>query len=710
MNNSLIRWATIVRAGALCLLALWLWPGVVPAQHSFKFETQVRDRSGQPVPFAEGVFRVSILEKSKDGVPSFVEVHHTRANDCGAVTLEVGAGQPRWGSLDEVDWSDKCFLLIEHGPGEEGPFDLLGISEISAVPVALYAANAGSAATPQQTGCSPFGICVQSVGALADGQTDDTQAFQFAINLAAQNGYRVIVPAGVYRITQTLEIPDGVNLVGEGPGATPLAAPYNGSLIHYDGSGPAIRIAGHNAGLRELVIADANTGAQQADGIVVVADNRLVESVRLERVLVTNFTGGTALRLEAKNGGGLYYLSAYDVRVRHAAIGIHIVQDNTAAVNSNRFYHGAISGGGFDYGILVEGGNNNVLDGMVIEPPASAQGHLVVRAGEIHGHDIRIEGTSQSSGVPLVSFDTGTSHSVVGGICSGLVLDRGANFLDFQSVKNMDPAPETANLLENASFHGASNGKVPYWDVLGTGVTVDVLPPELAEGHNVLKLTVPPGVVCDLKPEALFLPKLMNRPEYEWIHFGLYVRTAAPGVAYTRYNAPAGLTASAPHPGDDDWHFIGMTAQTGPTPDPRFEVNNTTGAPLEVYVSMPVLSFGQALPTPAAKPITSAGGILTGTLTPGVVEVAPSGPFVILPREGNIFLIDGTPTISRINHSLPDRFPKGAVIVLVFNDAGANVTNNPYIVLKSGFTSTPNASLTLLSNGNGTWREIGRNL
>ncbi len=693
------------------MLALGLWPRMAHAQHSFKFETQVRDRSGQPVPFAEGVFRVSILDESRDGVPSFVELHRKKANDCGAVTLEVGAGQPQWGSLDEVDWSDKCFLLIEHGPDENGPFELLGLSEISAVPVALYAASAGSAATPQQTGCSPFGICVQSVGAMGDDQTDDTQAFQFAINIAAQKGYRVIVPAGVYRITETLQIPDGVTMVGEGPGSDPLGTPYDGSLIHYDGSGPAIRIVGHNAGLRELVIADANTGAQQAEGVVVLADNRLVESVRLERVLITNFTGGTALRLEAKNGGGLYYLSAYDVRVRHAAIGIHIVQDNTSAVNSNSFYHGAISGGGFDYGILVEGGNNNVFHGTVIEPPATAHGHLVVRAGEIQGRDIRIEGTAQPATVPLVLFDSGTAHSVVSGTYSGgLTIDRGANFLDFQSGKNMDPAPETANLLENASFHGATNGKVPYWDVTGSGVTIDVLPPELAEGHNVLKLTVPPGVVCDLKPEALFMPKLMNRPEYAWIHFGLYVRTTAAGVAYTRYNAPAGVTASTPHPGDGNWHFIGMTAQTGATPDPRFEVNNTTGAPLEVYVSMPVLSFGQALPTPTAKPLTTAGGILTGTLTPGVVEVAPTGPFVVLPREGNIFLIDGTPTISRINHSLPDRFPKGTVIVLVFNDAGANVTNNPYIVLKSGFTSTANASLTLLSNGNGTWREIGRNL
>ncbi len=707
MCNATFPWC--VRIVCWCAVLGWSLAFARPlmAQHSFKFETQVRDRSGQPVPFAEGVFRVSILEKGKEGMPSFVELHRARANDCGVVTLEVGGGTPQWGRLEEVDWSDQCYLLIEYGPDAAGPFEQLGLSEISAVPVALYAAAAGSTSS-----CSGMGVCVRDFGAVGDGVHDDTDAFVKAIDSANQAGHRVIIPAGVYRITKEIAIPDGITLVGEGPGSEVLGTPYDGSLIWFDGGAePVFQLTCSNCGLRELAIADANVGATESDGLAILAHNRLVESVRIERVHLANFTGGTALRMEATGSGGIAYASIYDLRIRNASRGIRIYQDATSFVNSNSFYHGVISGGGFEYGVLVEGGNNNVFHGMVIEPPGSTGGHLVVRAGEIQGRDIRIEGSAQPATVPLVLFDTGTSHSVVSGTYSGgLTLDRGANFLDFRSVKYMDPAPETANLLENASFHGFANGQLPYWDVTGSGVSIEVLPPELAEGHNVLKLTVPPGVVCDLKPSALFLPKLMNRPEYQWINFGAYVRTSAGGVAYARYNAPAGVTASIPHPGDGNWHFVGMTARTGTTPDPRIEVNNTTGAPLEVYVSMPTLGFGQALPAPTAKPLTTAGGILTGTLTAGVVEVAPTGPYVVLPHEGNVFLIDGTPTISRINHQLADRFPKGTVIVLVFNDAGANVTNNPYIVLKSGFTSTVNASLTLLSNGDGTWREIGRNL
>ena len=93
-----------------------------------------------------------------------------------------------------------------------------------------------------------------------------------------------------------------------------------------------------------------------------------------------------------------------------------------------------------------------------------------------------------------------------------------------------------------------------------------------------------------------------------------------------------------------------------------------------------------------------------------MVEVSPSGPFITLPKDGNIFVINGTPTITRINYLLADRFPKGTVIHLLFNSSGANVTSSAYISLKSGFTSTSNSSLTLVSNGDGTWRELNRNL
>lgn len=678
------------------------------AQQVFTYKAVVQDRNQGVLANSFGYFRTSIFENSLESIPAYAEVQHTQTDDCGVASLRIGAGVPLVGSLKSVDWTRPCYLVIEYAPHPEGPFSPIVINEITAVPVALYAASAGSSLPSV---CSGMGVCVKDFGAIGDGVADDTPAFVAALDSASMFGHRVIVPAGIYRITSPLVVPDGVMMLGEGTGSNPLGTPSDGSLVWYDGTDAAIELACHSCGVRDLVIADKAVGTKEANGIYILADNRLVESIRLENVLISNFTGGTALKMEAKNAGGIVYTSVYDLRIRHAKRGIHIVQDATSMVNSNSFIHGVISGGGFEYGVLIEGGNNNTFYGTIIEPPQSTFGHFVVNAGEVKGVEIRLEGNNQPPLVPLVAFAANTKHSeLTGTYAGGLTIDEGANFIDLRSGKALDPRPDVSNLLQNATFHGFDGNALPYWEVLGAGVGKAVLPPELSEEHRVLKMTVPAGVVAGLRPSSLFVPKLMGLPEYGTINFGAFVKIGVPGIAYTRYNSPTGVTSSTPHPGDGKWHFIGMSMSTGSNPDPRVEINNTTGSTLEVFLTMPTLNFGPAVPSAAPRPIYTSGGILTGTLTHGMVEHSPVGPFITLPRDGNVFVINGNPTITRINHLLADRFPKGTIIHLLFNDGGANVTSSAYISLKAGFTSVPNASLTLVSNGDGTWRELSRNL
>ena len=56
---------------------------------------------------------------------------------------------------------------------------------------------------------------VKYYGAVGDGETDDTYAFHTAIQAAKEKGGVVWVPAGTYNITQSIEIPDGVTLMGD---------------------------------------------------------------------------------------------------------------------------------------------------------------------------------------------------------------------------------------------------------------------------------------------------------------------------------------------------------------------------------------------------------------------------------------------------------------------------------------------------------------
>jgi hypothetical protein len=55
---------------------------------------------------------------------------------------------------------------------------------------------------------------VSAFGAKADGATDDTKAFQDALDAAGKTGGRVIVPAGRYAIRGHLEVPESVELCG----------------------------------------------------------------------------------------------------------------------------------------------------------------------------------------------------------------------------------------------------------------------------------------------------------------------------------------------------------------------------------------------------------------------------------------------------------------------------------------------------------------
>ena len=146
--------------------------------------------------------------------------------------------------------------------------------------------------------------------------------------------------------------------------------------------------------------------------------------------------------------------------------------------------------------------------------------------------------------------------------------------------------------------------------------------------------------------------------------------------------------------------------------DPKFLFNNAAGVtPLVIQLTTPALSFGTKSPQLEAKGITTTGGIVTGTLSMNMQScVVPVSSYLVLEKNGNVFEISGTQTLARINDVTADRFAKGTVITLLFNDSGAAVVNGAYINLISVYTSTANSSLTLVSNGDGTWRELSRNL
>ena len=65
-------------------------------------------------------------------------------------------------------------------------------------------------------------ISVKDFGAVGDGVADDTAAIQAALNQGQTNNSTVFVPAGIYKITSTLNITDGIFFTGENMASTTI--------------------------------------------------------------------------------------------------------------------------------------------------------------------------------------------------------------------------------------------------------------------------------------------------------------------------------------------------------------------------------------------------------------------------------------------------------------------------------------------------------
>ncbi|MEI7508380.1 MAG: hypothetical protein WCJ62_02840 [Flavobacterium sp.] len=257
-------------------------------------------------------------------------------------------------------------------------------------------------------------------------KVDNSAAFQKAIDSAAITGATIFVKPGYIKFNETLVVKAGVTIMGSGRGSTSNQTPNNGTIFWYTGTAAAMQVTGSNVVLNNFTIYDKTSKA--TDGLVIKASSNLVESFSLTNVLIFGFVNGTALHFLAENHGGIAYSSFYDVRIRHAKIGISITPDGTSFINSNSFYHGVISGGAFDVCLKVEGGNHNIFYGTIIEPYASTYGHVWIEKGQIIGEHIRIESVRQPKETPVVKLEKNSFDCYfTGTYTGGLIVNEGKN-------------------------------------------------------------------------------------------------------------------------------------------------------------------------------------------------------------------------------------------------------------------------------------------
>lgn len=112
------------------------------APQAFYFQSFASDNDGMPLSEQSIGLEVSILAESPNGSTVYTETHEIITDASGTIHLMVGNGTASEGSFEAIDWgSAPHFLQLSSDVSGGTDYTLLGISQILAVPYALFAQN-----------------------------------------------------------------------------------------------------------------------------------------------------------------------------------------------------------------------------------------------------------------------------------------------------------------------------------------------------------------------------------------------------------------------------------------------------------------------------------------------------------------------------------------------------------------------------------------
>jgi hypothetical protein len=105
-----------------------------------KYQAVVRDANGQNLQNKMINLRVSILKGSSEGECIYQETHKIQTDQFGLANLNIGQGEAVKGNFENLPWGDdRYFFQLEMSGNGNPEYQLLGTSELMAVPYALYA-------------------------------------------------------------------------------------------------------------------------------------------------------------------------------------------------------------------------------------------------------------------------------------------------------------------------------------------------------------------------------------------------------------------------------------------------------------------------------------------------------------------------------------------------------------------------------------------
>lgn len=125
---------------------------------SFKYQAVVRNVSGTLIANQNVTIKSSILSSDVNGTVVYAETQNVTTTEFGLIHLNIGQGTVVQGSFSAIPWGDTSyFLKTEFDLNGNGNFQFIGVTQLLAVPYALYSKTSGSSTPGPQGPAGPQG-------------------------------------------------------------------------------------------------------------------------------------------------------------------------------------------------------------------------------------------------------------------------------------------------------------------------------------------------------------------------------------------------------------------------------------------------------------------------------------------------------------------------------------------------------------------------
>lgn len=383
---------------------------------------------------------------------------------------------------------------------------LLGASAIASGLVldsALASSVGNDASSKEPLLRSSVVIRVKELGAVGDGNADDTAAFQAAIDKVAPTGGEILVDPGSYKITKTLRLINpknarapGIWIVGAGYVTTRiLSYVQEGPLLQVRGvpvSGPVSTTFFWGGGIEGIDFSGEKGGAKDHDALDILG----WYYARIRNCRITKFSRhGIYSRVDLNTNSNPDFTSS-----------IVTVEDSAFEYLGGKGYCGAFIGNpawrwtrcGFSFcaqgaALVTSAGHtfdtcsfqgSGYLDDKRVAP--GAQAHLTI--GQLHGSIARIE-------VFNCEFDFAKSaHLYINSLAVGHIHD---NRFIFRSWGTEETVPKESIILANDGAEAATKNITFERNVFRVGATGDLTLFRWANTANVQDITITGNLVSD---------------------------------------------------------------------------------------------------------------------------------------------------------------------------------------------------------------------